>query len=75
MDVMRVVKGKVVGNVVILEEPLPEGAEVEVAALEPGEDEFFISEEMHRELDDAEAELARGEGIDFDEFWVRLPPA
>jgi len=75
MNPMRV-RGKVVGNTVVLEEPLPEGAEVEVRTTDSqDEDDFVLTEEMHRELDEAEEELARGGGIDFDVFMARLPPA
>lgn len=72
---MRIVRGKVVGNTVVLEEALPEGAEVEVLSAEPGEEAFVITDEMHRELEEAHDALARGEGVDFDEFWARRPPA
>jgi len=35
---MRVARGKVVGNTVVLEEDLPEGAEVDVVLREAGDD-------------------------------------
>lgn len=74
MKSMRVVRGKVVGNTVVLEEPLPEGAEVEVAALEAGDEDFVLTEEMRAELREARASLARGEGVSEEEFWATLPP-
>lgn len=74
MNLMRVTKGKVVGTVVVLEEPLPDGAVVEVLSAEPGEDDFVLTAGMRAELQEARDALARGEGADAEEFWATLPP-
>jgi hypothetical protein len=74
MNTMRVTKGKVVGTVVVLEEPLPEGAVVEVLSAEPGDEDFILTDAMRAELQDARDALARGEGMDVEEFWATLRP-
>ena len=75
MKPMRVVRGKVVGNTVVLEEHLPEGAEVEVRTTDSAdEDDFILTDEMRAQLREARESLARGEGMDSDEFWATLPP-
>lgn len=72
MNAMRTVKGKVVGNTVILEEPLPEGAEVEVTAAGPGDEEFFLTDELRAELREASAAAKRGETVDAEEFLAQV---
>jgi hypothetical protein len=69
---MRIVTGKVVGNTVVLNEPLPEGANVEV--LLANDYEYQLTPAMILELREADAEYARGEYVDFDELWAQLPP-
>lgn len=54
---MRVVKGKVVGNTVVVDEKLPEGADVEVCV----EDGFMPDEETARELAQALKEADAGD--------------
>ena len=67
MTGMRVVKGKVVGNTVVLEELVPEGSAVDVVLheAEDGED-FALTEEMRRELREASESVKRGEAVDMD---------
>lgn len=62
---MRVVKGKVVGSTVVLEETVPEGSAVDVVLreAEDGED-FVLTEDMHRELLEASESVNRGESVD-----------
>ena len=73
MNPVRVVKGKVVGNTVVLEEPLPEGTEVEVMSFEPGDDaDFVLTDEMRAELREAAAAAKRGEVVDMEEFLAQV---
>lgn len=67
MTGMRVVKGKVVGNTVVLEEVVPEGTAVDVVLheAEDGED-FALTEELRRELREASASAKHGETVDMD---------
>lgn len=67
MTGMRVLKGKVVGNTVVLEELVPEGTAVDVVLheAEDGED-FALTEEMRRELRQASESAKRGESVDMD---------
>ncbi len=69
---MRVVKGRVVGNTVVLEEALPQCIEVEVRAVEAGDDFFVLTEEMRAELREAAAAADRGEFVDMDEVLARV---
>ncbi len=65
MPGMRVVKGKVVGNTIVLEEPVPEGSAVDVVLHEAGDgDDFVMTEEMWRELREASESAKRGELVD-----------
>ena len=65
MTDMRVVKGRVVGNTVVLEEPVPEGSAVDVVLHEAQDgDDFEMTEEMWRELREASASAKRGEVVD-----------
>ncbi len=59
---MRFARGKVVGNTVVLDEPLPDGAEVTVVA---GADERWeLDEESVSELLEAATAADRGELVD-----------
>ena len=75
---MKVVKGRVVGNTVVLEEVLPEGSAVEVVLREvEDEDEdadgWDVSAEEWAVLNEAQAD--RGEGVDAFEFLEALKRA
>ncbi len=72
MKAMRVVKGKVVGNMVVMEEALPEGSAVDVVLREAGDDDFVLTEDMERELLEASESARRGEATDMDEVLVEL---
>lgn len=72
MTGMRVVKGRVVGNTVVLEEALPQGIEVEVLAAEASDDVFILTEEMRAELREAAASADRGELVDMDEVLAQV---
>lgn len=72
MTGMRVVKGRVVGNTVVLEEALPQGIEVEVLAAEASDDVFVLTEEMRAELREAAAAADRGELVDMDEVLAQV---
>lgn len=65
---MRVVKGKVVGNTVLVDEVLPEGAEVEVRL----DDGFVPDEETAKELATALKEAEAGDFISEAEFWKQM---
>ncbi len=68
---MRVARGKVVGNTVVLEgDPLPEGSLVSVWTEDPTG--FTLDEESERELMEADAAIERGEGISAEELFKRL---
>jgi len=72
---MRVLKGKVVGNTVVLEEVLPAGSAVDVVvheAEEKEEEDFVLTEEMRRELREASESARRGECVDMDEVLAEL---
>ena len=65
MTGMRVVKGKVVGNTIVLEESVPEGSAVDVVLHEAEDgDDFVMTEEMWRELREASESAKRGELVD-----------
>lgn len=68
---MRVARGKVVGNTVVLEgEPLPEGSRVTVWTEDV--DGFELDEQSQHELMEADAAIERGEGISAEELFNRL---
>ncbi len=71
---MKVIRGKVVGNTVVLEESLPEGLEVEVLVGDAGEAALHLTDEMEKDLADALEEARRGEGTSAQEYFARLPP-
>ena len=68
MTGMRVVKGKVVGNTVLVEEALPEGAEVEVRV----DDSFVPDEATAKELVLALKEADVGDFISEADFWKQM---
>ena len=73
MPGMRVVKGKAVGNTVVLEETLPEGMAVDVVVHEARDaEEFVLTDDMHRELDEASEAIRRGEAADMDEVLAEV---
>lgn len=73
MTGMRVVKGKAVGNTVVLDEVLPEGAAVDVVVHEArDEEDFVLTDDMHRELDEAAEAIRRGEAVDMDEVLAEV---
>lgn len=63
---MRIVRGTVVGGVVVLAETLPEGLKVEVLVGERP-DEFALTDELRAELREAAADAGRGHTVDLDE--------
>jgi hypothetical protein len=63
---MRVVKGTVVGNTVVLEEALPEGLAVDVLVRDQEED-FVLTEALRVELRAAAAAAQRGETVELDQ--------
>lgn len=65
---------RVQGGRLVLNEPtnLPEGATVGVQAIDGDELSDEDRERLHRELDEAEAEFERGEGLPKEEVWARL---
>jgi hypothetical protein len=68
---MRVTRGKVVGNTVVLEgEPLPEGTPVTVWTEDA--EGFDIDEQSQHELMEADAACERGEGIVAEDLLKRL---
>jgi hypothetical protein len=73
---MRVVKGQVVGNTVVLDEVLPEGSAVHVVMREEGEDVggIYVDEATEEELFQAMAEAETEEGIPVEVAFARLPP-
>jgi hypothetical protein len=73
---MRVLKGRVVGNAIIIEETLPEGSAVDVVVHEAGDDEggIHVDEATEEELLQAMAEADTEEGISVEEAFARLPP-
>lgn len=62
MQGMRVVKGKVVGNTVVLDQPLPDGTEVGVVAAEAPE-AWELSDAEWAQLQEAREAVARGEFV------------
>ena len=71
MMAMRV-RGKVVGNVVVLEKPMPEGTEVEVVTADEGG--VYVDEATEEELAQAMKEADTEEGVSVEEAFARLPP-
>lgn len=72
---MRVVKGKVVGNTVVLEEVLPEGSDVDVVLRGVGDgdaDGWDLSEERWAEIDASIAEADAGQLIPADVVLAQL---
>ncbi len=64
---MRVLKGKVVGNTVVLDEFVPEGSAVDVVLHEAQDSEdFALTDEMRRELNEASEAAKRGEFVDME---------
>ena len=71
MEAMRFARGKVVGNTVVLEEPLPEGAEVTVVS---GADETWeLDEQSTSHLVEAVDAADRGELLDYASVLAKLP--
>jgi len=71
---MRVARGKVVGNTVVIEgEPLPEGTTVTVWAEEAGG--FELDENSLDDLAAADAACDRGEGLTVEQLIERLRKA
>ena len=71
MKPMRV-RGKVVGNVVVLEEAMPDGTVVEVLTADEGG--IFVDEATEQELALAMKEADTEEGVTVEEAFARLPP-
>ncbi len=69
MNSMRV-RGKVVGSVVVLEAPMPEGAEVEVVTADEGG--VYVDAPTEAELAQAMTEADTEEGV-VEESFARLP--
>jgi K+/H+ antiporter YhaU regulatory subunit KhtT len=73
MTAMRVVKGRVVGNTVVMDEALPEGMAVDVVVHEAAEsNDFVLTEELRKELRDASEAMKRGEAVDMDDVLAEL---
>ena len=70
---MRFARGKVVGNTVVLEEPLPDGAQVTVVA--GADDPWELDEQSVSDLAEAVAAADRGELVDYASVVARLPLA
>jgi hypothetical protein len=68
MASMRVVKGRVLGQTVLVDEKLPEGVDVEVRV----EDGFMPDEETAKELAQALKEADGGDFIGEAEFWKQV---
>ena len=66
------VRGKVVGNVVVLEESMPDGTEVEVVTAD--ERGVFVDAATEQELADAMTEADVEEGVSVEDAFARLPP-
>lgn len=73
---MRVARGKVVGNTVVLDEPLPEGQSFEGSPVTVylEEDGWVLDESRTQELLEAVAECERGEVVSAEEVFAGLPP-
>lgn len=69
---MRVLKGRVVGSAIVVEETLPEGTAVDVVVRGEDDGEFVLTEEMRAELREAAAAADRGELVDMDEVLAEL---
>jgi hypothetical protein len=72
MTGMRVLKGRVVGSAIIVEEVLPEGTAVDVVVHGKEDEEFVLTEEMRAELREAAAAADRGELVDMDEVLAQV---
>ncbi|GMU59990.1 MAG: hypothetical protein AMXMBFR34_17530 [Myxococcaceae bacterium] len=73
MTGMRMVKGTVVGKTIVLDEALPEGTAVDVVVHEArDEEDFVLTDDMHRELDEAADAIKRGEAVDMDEVLAEV---
>lgn len=73
MRTMRVVKGRVVGHTVVMEEALPEGMAVDVLVHEaPDSGDFVLTEVLRKELRDASEAMKRGEAVDMDDVLAEL---
>lgn len=73
---MRVARGKVVGNTVVLDEPLPEGRSLEGSPVTVylEEDGWVLDDASTQELLEAIAEAERGEVVSAEEVFAGLPP-
>jgi hypothetical protein len=73
---MRVARGKVVGNTVVLDEPLSDGTALEGSPVTVylEEDGWKLDEADTRELLEAVSEADRGEVVSADEALADLPP-
>ncbi len=69
---MRRVRGKVVGGKVVLEEPLPEGAEVVVLVHDAGEEELDATDAEWDELVGGIAQLPRGQVVSVEDLLAEL---
>jgi hypothetical protein len=69
---MRVLKGKAVGNTVVLEEVLPEGVAVDVVVHDAANEDFVLTDELRKELRDASEAMKRGEAVDMDDVLAEL---
>lgn len=73
MQGMRVVKGKVVGNTVVTDEPVPEGTAVDVVIHDaPESEEFPLTDELREELRAASASARRGEVVEMDDLLAEI---
>ena len=72
MPVTRVVKGRVVGNTVVLEEALPEGAEVGVVAGDADGPSWTLSEKGWALLDEARESIRQGRFVTDEELQAEL---
>lgn len=73
MQGMRVVKGKVVGNTVVMDEPLPEGTAVDVVVHDsPEDDEFPLTDELREALREASDAVRRGETVEMDDVLAEI---
>ncbi len=70
---MRVARGRVVGNTVVLDEQLREGAEVEVVLRDAGEErERDVTNAEWAELLSAVAQVRRGEVVSAEHVLAKL---
>lgn len=73
MQGMRVVKGKVVGNTVVMDESVPDGTRVDVVVHDAPDDEAFpLTEELREALREASESARRGETVDMDEVLAEV---